>query len=129
MKNEMWVTGVGSVFLGVIGAIYWLTSYEDTGTTMLAVGALAYLFLGGYLFLLTLRIRNRRPEDREDATFADAAGPIGFFPAASVWPVALGLGVVVIAISLVFGPWFFVIGLILAVGAIIGYAVEAQARH
>jgi Cytochrome c oxidase subunit IV len=129
MRTEMRVTGVGFVFLGIIGAVYWFTSYEDTGTTMLAVGALAYLFLGGYLFLLTRRIGNRRPEDREDATFSDAAGPVGFFPAASVWPVALGLGVVVIAISMVFGPWFFVIGFILTVGAIIGYAVEAQARH
>jgi hypothetical protein len=116
------------VFLAVIAAIYWFTSYEDIGTTELTVGALAYLLLGGYLFLQSRRLGDSRPEDREDATFDDAVGPIGFFPAASVWPAALGLGVVVIAIGLVFGPWFFVVGFILAVGAIIGYAVEAQAR-
>jgi hypothetical protein len=128
MKTETRVVGIGVVFLAVIGAIYWFTSYEDTGTTLLSVGALAYLFLSGYLFVQTRRIRNSRPEDRDDAIPADAIGPIGYFPAASVWPVALGLGVVVIAVSLVFGPWFFVIGVILTVGAIIGYAVEAQAR-
>jgi Cytochrome c oxidase subunit IV len=129
MKTETRVVGVGVVFLATISAIYWFTSYEDTGTTLLSVGALAYLFMCGYLFIQTRRIRNRRPEDREDASMADSIGPIGFFPAASVWPIALGLGVVVIAVSLVFGPWFFVIGVVLAVGAIIGYAVEAQARH
>jgi hypothetical protein len=128
MRTEAIVVGTGVVFLAVISTIYWFTSYENTGTTLLSVGALAYLFLCGYLFLQTRRIRSLRPEDQEDATTADSLGAVGFFPAASVWPVALGLGVVVVAISLVFGPWFFVIGLILTVGAIIGYAVEAQAR-
>jgi hypothetical protein len=128
MKTEALVVAVGMVFLGVIAMIYWFTSYEDIGTTELSVGALAYLFLGGYLFIQSRRLRNSRPEDREDATIDEAIGPIGYFPAASVWPAALGLGVVVTAIGMVFGPWFFVVGFILAVGAIVGYAVEAQAR-
>jgi hypothetical protein len=53
---------------------------------------------------------------------------VGFFPAASVWPAALGLGAVSIALGLVFGLWFFVIGGLLVLGAVIGYSVEAQAR-
>jgi Cytochrome c oxidase subunit IV len=128
VRTETRVVAVGMVFLGVLAVIYWFVSYEDIGTTELTVGALAYLFLGGYLFIQSRRLGDSRPEDREDATFDEAVGRIGYFPAASVWPAALGLGVVVIAIGLVFGPWFFVVGFILAVGAIIGYAVEAQAR-
>jgi hypothetical protein len=45
-----------------------------------------------------------------------------------VWPAALGLGAVRLALGLVFGIWFFVIAAILVLGAIIGYSVEAQAR-
>jgi hypothetical protein len=53
---------------------------------------------------------------------------VGFFPAASAWPAALGLGAVNLALGLVFGIWFYVVAAILVIGAIIGYAVEAQAR-
>ena len=129
MKAETRVAGLGVVFLAVIAAIYWFTSYEDAGTTLLTVCALAYLLLTSYLFVQGRRLGRPRPEDREDATIADASGIIGYFPAASVWPVGLALGVIVIALGLVFGPWFFVVGFILTVGAIVGYAVEAQARH
>jgi hypothetical protein len=129
MKTETLVVASSMVFLGVIGAVYWLTSYESTGTTLLLVGALAYLLMGGYLFVLGRRLQGPRPEDRKDATPADATGAVGYFPAASVWPAALGLGVVLIAISLVFGPWFSVLGGIVTLGAVIGYAVEAEARH
>jgi hypothetical protein len=128
VKTETRVVAVGMVFLAVLAVIYWFVSYERIGTTELSVGALAYLLLGGYLFLQSRRLGSSRPEDREDATMDDGVGAIGYFPAASVWPAALGLGVVVIAIGLVFGPWFFVVGFIVAAGAIIGYAVEAQAR-
>ena len=38
-------------------------------------------------------------------------------------------GAVSIALGLVFGLWFFVIGGILVLGAVIGYSVEAQARR
>jgi hypothetical protein len=117
------------VFLGVIGAIYWLTSYESTGTTLLVVGSLAYLLLGGYLVVRRRAMRGPRPEDRRDASPADALGDVGYFPAASVWPAALGLGAVLLALGLVFGLWFLVIGAIVVVGAAIGYAVEAEARH
>jgi hypothetical protein len=129
VKNETVVVAISMLFLGVIAAVYWVTSYEHAGTTLLTVSALAYLLLGGYLFGCRRRMRGLRPEDRPDATAAEAAGAVGYFPAASVWPAALGLGVIVVAVGLVFGPWFFVVGGIVTVGAIIGYAVEAQARH
>jgi hypothetical protein len=129
VRSETFTVGLGVVFLGVTAAIYWFTSYESTGTTLLTVGALAYLLLAGYLYRQSRRLRGSRPEDREDATIAGSSGEVGYFPAASVWPVALGFGVVVDALGLVFGPWLVAIGAVITVGAIIGYAVEAQARH
>lgn len=65
-------------------------------------------------------------EDRDDATPADGAGEVAFFPGNSIWPAAMGLGAVSLAIGLAFGKWFWAIGGILLVGAIIGFAVEAE---
>ena len=59
----------------VIGAIYWFTSYEDAGTTMLVASSLLGLLAGGYLLLQSRRFPPR-PEDRPDATLAEGAGPV-----------------------------------------------------
>jgi len=130
MRIETRVVLASAVFVALITGIYWFTSYEDAGTTMLGLGAAAYAMLSGYLYLQARRLRRGppRPEDEEEPK---VFGPeeIGFFPAASVWPAAMGLGSVFIALGLVFGYWFIVIGLIVFVGAITGYATEAQVPH
>ncbi len=131
MRVETALVVFSAAFLAVVAGIYWFTSYEDAGTTMLALAAVMYGMLGAFFYVQARRLyrrRLRRPEDSPDATFPDRPVEIGYFPAASVWPAALGLGTVVIALGLVFGYWCLVIGGILLVGAIIGYAVEAQAR-
>jgi hypothetical protein len=130
MRVELRLAVFGTVFVGVMAAVYWFTSYEDAGSTLLLVGALAYALMGGYLYVQYRRLRPGppRPEDSEEATIRDAEVEVGYFPAASVWPAALGLGAVVTTLGLVFGYWFFVLAAILFVGAIVGYAVEAQAR-
>src|SRR5690242_21495654 len=58
--------------------IYWFTSYEDAGTTMLAASSLLGLLAGGYLLLQARRFPPR-PEDRPDATLAEGAGPVDQF--------------------------------------------------
>jgi hypothetical protein len=95
---------------------------------MLTFGACAYAIMFGYILLQYLR-RHRLPrvEDR-DANPEEGAGEISFFPGNSIWPAAMGLGAVSLAIGLAFGKWFWAIGGILLVGAIIGFAVEAEAR-
>jgi hypothetical protein len=130
MRVEVRVALFGMVFMGVLAVIYWFTSYEDAGATMLLLAAGMYAIICGYLYLQSRRLRHRRPrpEDLEDPPAAEGDVEIGFFPAASVWPAALGLGAVNLALGLVFGLWFFVIAGILLFGAIIGYSVEAQAR-
>ena len=133
MRTETRVVLFAAGFVGVVTAVYWFTSYEDAGTTMLGLGALAYLFLTSYLFLQARRLRpGDRPEDAEDPGVGDPGAPtepveVGYFPAASVWPASLALGAVLTGLGLVFGYWFFAIAAIFFVGGIIGYAVEAQA--
>jgi hypothetical protein len=129
MKVETAVVIFGAAFVGVLATIYWFTSYEDAGTTLLILGAGMYTIMGGYMFVQSRRLRDQpRPEDSDTGTTAGEVTPVGYFPAASVWPAAMGLGAVVTTLGLVFGYWFFIIAAILFIGAIIGYAVEAQAR-
>ncbi len=129
MKTETRVVVFSAMFVAVISAIYWFTSYEHAGTVLLGVGAGAYAMLSGYLLLQVRRRHGTpRPEDVEDGDVNEPA-EIGYFPAASVWPPALALGAVFICLGLVFGFWFLIVGVIVTIGAVIGYAVEAQVPH
>jgi hypothetical protein len=131
LRTEIRVVLFSAIFVAGIAAIYWFTSYEDAGTTMLAVAALAYAMLCAFLYIRARKLGmggGARPEDREDAP-VNVEEEIGYFPAASAWPPALAFGAVLVALGLVFGYWFFAIAAIFLVGGIIGYAVEAQVPH
>ncbi|MDQ1398417.1 MAG: hypothetical protein QOK20_349 [Acidimicrobiaceae bacterium] len=132
MRTELRVVLFSAVFVGGLAVIYWFTSYEDAGATRLALAAAAYAMLCGFLYLQVRRLSQGppRPEDEEDGSVpASGEVEVGYFPAASVWPAALAMGAVLTALGLVFGTWFIVIAAIFFVGAIIGYAVEAQVPH
>jgi len=129
MKHEWHIALGASVFLGITAVLYFAWSGETSGTVMLGFGCLAYGLLGGFILLVFLRRHHApRAEDRPDATMEEGAGEINFFPGNSIWPVALGLASISLAIGLAFGKWFWAIGAILLVGAIIGFAVEAESR-
>jgi hypothetical protein len=130
MKREMHLLLGSSLFLGVICAVYWFWSTDPTGTTMLLFGFAAYLMLG--IFMLAQWRRRKgipRPEDREDATQIDGAGEVSFFPAASIWPPAIGVGAAFFALALVFGNFYWVIAGIFIVGGVVGFVVESEARE
>lgn len=131
MRIEIRVALFSSIFVAGMAIIYWFTSYEDTGATLLAVTATAYAMLCTYLYLQARRLRLGlpRPEDLDDPPPVEGDVEVGYFPAASVWPPAMALGAVLTALGLVFGYWFIVVAAIFFIGAIIGYAVEAQAPH
>lgn len=130
MKLEYRLSLGAALFLGIVGCIYWFWSREQTGTACLVFGFCAYALMGSYFFLQWKRRKGiPRPEDRDDATMEDGAGEIGFFPAASMWPPAMGVGAVFLAVGLVYGVWYLGIGGILLFGALIGFVVEAEARQ
>lgn len=124
MKTEWKLFAGAGAFLVVTASAYWFVTYEDAGTTLLALGVLAVLMVAGWL-LVQSRKAGARPEDRADATPADGAGDLGYFPSLSVWPFVIAAGGVVTANGLVFGVWLGLAGgLVLLVG-LVGYAVEA----
>jgi hypothetical protein len=133
MKVESRTIIGAAIFLGVTCGLYWFlveyhgASAERAGITMLLFSFAAYGMLGAYLLLQYFRRKGiPRPEDSFDATQTDGEGLVGYFPAASIWPVATGLGMVFAGMALVWGLWYFFIGLVLFVGAIIGWVVESD---
>lgn len=130
MRTEYKVTLGAAIFLLTITIIYWFWSREQTGTACLLFSTGAYGLIAAFVYLQWRR-RHRipRPEDREDADMADGAGEVGFFPAASLWPPAIGLGAVILALGMIFGTWFWALGGVMVLGAIIGWIVEAEARE
>jgi hypothetical protein len=130
MKFEYKVCGGAALFLAIAGVIYWFWSREDTGTVLLGFGAAGYTLIAAFFVLQWHRRQGiPRPEDRLDAEQSDGAGEVGFFPAASIWPAGMGLGAVFIGAGLIYGTWYWAIGGVLMLGAIIGYVVEAEARE
>ena len=123
MKVESFLYLGVTAFFVVIGAIYWFTSYEDAGTTMLVASSLLGLLAGGYL-LFQARKFPPRPEDRPDATLEEGAGPVDSFPSASIWPFVFGLGAVVFATGFIFGIWVVLPG-----AAILGLGVIGMIRQ
>lgn len=129
MKHEYHLALGTAVFLAVAAIIYFAWSGEFSGTMMLAFGGCAYAIMFSFLLLVSVRRHHiPRAEDRPEADQADGAGEIGFFPGNSIWPAAMGIGAVSLAIGLAFGTWFWAIGGVLLIGAIIGFAVEAESR-
>ena len=91
MRIEALVLLGVAIFFGIVGAVYWFTSYEDGGTMMLVGTCLLGLLPGSYYYWWHRRMGDR-PEDRDDATLEDGAGQIATFPSSSIWPFVLGMG-------------------------------------
>jgi hypothetical protein len=133
VKVEWRVILGASLFLGGTCALYWALVYhhghptEAAGIAMLLFGFAAYGMLFGYLLLQYIRRHGHpRPEDRFDATQADGEGMVGYFPAASIWPAGLGLGMIFAGAALVWGIWYLIIGGIIFAGAVMGWVVESD---
>jgi ABC-type antimicrobial peptide transport system permease subunit len=125
VKLEAFVLLGVAGFFGIVGAIYWFTSYEDGGTMMLVGTCLLGLLPGGYYYWWHRKMGDR-PEDRDDATIEDGAGQIATFPSSSIWPFVLGMGAFMLVLAFAFGTWFAfpAVGLILA--ALIGVTAESR---
>jgi len=120
---------LSSAFFTITASAYWFVTYEDAGAVMLAASVGAFAFVGAWLWFQHRNL-SPRPEDRGDASpaDADADGDMGYFPSSSAWPFVLALGVVIVANGMVFGPPIAVVGAILMLGGIIGYAREADSK-
>ena len=116
--------GLGT-FFGILSAVYWNWSLENAGGVMMFSGMLLCLVPGAYYYWWSRRMK-QRPEDDPYATQAQGAGVVGTFPGTSIWPFTLGMGAFFVVLALVFGIWFLVPGLGLAVWALFGGTAEGR---
>jgi len=125
MRTEWKLFAAVAGFLAVTSAAYWFVSYEDAGTTMLAMALAAMALVAGWFGAQSRKV-GLRPEDRADARPEDGAGDLGYFPSLSIWPFVIGAGAVVIANGLAFGVWLGLAGGAIVLVGLVGYAVEAS---
>ena len=119
----MKVVGLAYLVLGLLvslmGAVYWFTSYENAGTTMLGLAACLALLVGGYLTLTARRATAHGGGD---------GGAEPYLPHASVWPFFVGAAALVAANGLALGLFALVPGVIALGIALAGYAGQSRRR-
>jgi hypothetical protein len=113
------------VFFGVIGLIYWFTSYEDGGFLMLIGSALLGLFPGSYYLWWSSKMKPQADDDPQ-AEMASGAGTIDAFPSSSIWPFILGMGALFATLTFVFGLWLAPLAAALLLSGAIGGTVESR---
>jgi len=125
MKTEGFIFAGLGAFFGVIATIYWFTSYEDAGSTLLLTTIGLGAIPGAWLIWISRR-HPPRLEDRYDATIEEGAGRIGAFPESSVWPLGFAGGLSLVALGLVFGIWLALPGLLVMLISMIGAVLEGR---
>lgn len=124
MKAEGWLFSVMAAFFAVTGLVYGLLAREPAGKAILAVGFLMSSLIALFWFVQHQRRGHGRPQDRKDAEIADNAGPLGFFPPRSGYPVLAALAVTVFALGVVFGLWLVVVGAVMIALAVFGFIFQ-----
>lgn len=119
-----------ALFLVIAAAVYGLTSAEEAGTTMLLLAGGMALIVGGYFSVQARSSTDSAEPDRsggggeaDPATQGEA-----YLPHSSVWPFAMGMGMVVTANGLALGGWALVPGVLLTAASTWGYARQSRRR-
>lgn len=123
MKVEGFLFIGVSAFFTAADIVYWYFSKDPTGTTALAL-AVGLSFLVGFYLLFTGRRLPQRPEDNPVGEISEGTGELGFFSPHSWWPLFVGLSAATAALGVAIGWWLFLIGMLLAVLAVIGFVYE-----
>ena len=118
--------GVGA-FVVLIGVVYWFVSYETAGTTLLALTAVLALMTAAYVGW------PRKGQSGGDGGGADGghASEPGhdphdgvWFPEASIWPLAIAAGMVLVGNGLLLGRW-----LLIPAGVFLAWALAGMIRQ
>jgi Cytochrome c oxidase subunit IV len=110
MKVETWLWSALTLFYIVLGMIYTLISDDPVGSSILLIASGFGGLIAGWTWDWGRR-HGDRPEDRLDATTADAVGPVGVFPTQSLRPFTLAVGATAIMAGIPLGSWMSMGGL------------------
>ena len=121
-RVEAWIfLGIGA-FVFCLSVLYAVTSGEEAGATMLLLTAGLGGLAGGYLLF-----QARRTPDAAQAGGDVQAAEAAYLPHASIWPLGIGAGCVIMANGFALGAWALLPGALLTVASVLGYA--RQSRH
>lgn len=110
-------TGTG-VFFAAMAVIYATTAAEPAGTVLFVL-SIFFGWLAGLTAWFWLRRGGDGPEEHADADMADASGPIGTVVPSSIGPFVAAIGITMVALSAIVGPWLGLPGLIIiAIGVV-----------
>lgn len=129
------MTTTGKIMLGIaafillISAVYWFLSYEHAGSVLLLLSSGLLLITGSYLVVATRKMSEpvEGPDEADEAAPASGGEHEEYLPHASIWPLGVGAGSVVLANGLALGLWAIVPGTIILAASVFGYA--RQSRH
>ncbi len=124
MRVARTVSFGSAMFFAVVAGVYWFLSDEQAGSLLLAFLAAASALLGWYLGRRGVAAAGGFG-DREDAGPDDAAGEdLGVFDSASIWPVVLAVGAMLLGTGAIFGSGVLLVGAIVTVLAVVGLVAQ-----
>jgi predicted MFS family arabinose efflux permease len=106
-----------SLFMALIGVVYWFASYEPAGTTMLGLSSALAAVCGVYL-----QIQNEHTDAEHDQEEEH------YLPHSSVWPFGIGVGAVLAVNGLIVGVGYAIPGLVVLAVAIAGLISQSRRR-
>ena len=110
-----------AVFMAAIGTLYWFVSYEEAGTSMLALSSGLALLVGVFLW------RHDRAAPSTAAAH-EAHADDEYLPAASIWPFGIGVSAFLTFNGLILGLGYAVPGAILMAMSLAGFIAQSRAR-
>ena len=125
MKIEGGLFAGASVFYIAVAIIYWFTTGDVVGVTVIGLTGFLAAMIGGYV-LQAGRSVGKRPEDRLDAEIDEADPNYGFFSPHSWWPFLVGLSTGIVFAGFVFATWLLVAGAVFLIYSVAGWLFEYE---
>jgi hypothetical protein len=104
----IWFGGV--VHFAFFAVVYAIVADESAGLTLFVAGVAFAGLVAGWTWVWWRR-HGDLPSDLPEVDASDEAGPVGVFAAASLRPLALGVGMTGIVLGVVIGVWMTLVGL------------------
>lgn len=134
-----------ALYTGLIATIYWVMSYEEAGTVLLAFLMGAALFFVGIVTVLVRSTHHGAPgrakgpagliktvlgfeEPGAEASDAPMELTDDVFPAGSIWPFVCAVAVTILLLGLIYGPWLWIPGLGLTIASALNWMTELPPR-
>jgi hypothetical protein len=123
VKVGGWSFGILAIFFLIVGALYYIFSRDEIGTTALVMtGGLSILV--AFYILYTDKRLDGLPEDRANADIDEADPEYGFYSPHSWWPLPVGLAAMLIALGFIFAAWLVVLGIVFIMISLVGWLFE-----